>query len=68
MYADARHQASTDSEDAARPLKKASGRAGPSYAGQDDPDYEAELHDKELVPVHSTTKSKNKKAVGASSS
>ena len=38
-----RRQASTDSEEAVRPLKKAPGRARPSYAGQDDPDYEDDL-------------------------
>ena len=63
-----RRHASTDSEEDARPLKKAPSHARPSYAGLDDPDYEAELHDEELVPVRSTTKSKKKQAAGASSS
>ena len=63
-----RRHASTDSEEDARPLKKASGRARPSYAGLDDPDYEAKLHDEELVPVRSTTKSKKKQAADASRS
>ena len=63
-----RCHALTDSEEAACPLKTAPGRAPPSYAELDDPDYETELHDEELVPVRSTTKSKKKQAAGASSS
>jgi hypothetical protein len=68
VFAAGRRHASTDSEEAARPLKKAPSRARPSYAGLDDPDYEEDLQAEELVPVRSTTKAKKKKAVSGSSS
>ena len=68
MCTEPHRQASTDSDEAARPLKKVPGHARPSYAGQDDPDYEFELDEEELVPVRPTTKAKKKKAGSASSS